>query len=310
LGLKREKVTSRRKARSVLLAGILVVGLLPFVTEDAAATSHWDCVVNDSSWQMTVGRSDMDGFVVKDVKYGTTPQYRVKYMNIKWVDIDVDHAGIVDLAASHGEATACYPYTGAGHVREVYTPDSSHDEGYTGVVITIDIDYTTAGALTLTLTSSQGGDKRVHELGIDVDCSENSSSDPSDDGLRFNHTYTTGPAAQVRYESAMFGDEDGASPSSNRADYEVVEPGLGNRLCLKEEAHEPQGGDDQTTGYALKCTVCTAEGSSTQYTNGPWDYLNRESTWNVDVMLAVTKVKLHAGSTNYVTKFEMTAYLL
>jgi hypothetical protein len=265
---------------------------------------------------MTVGHSDRDGFVTKDVKFGATPQFRAKYLNSKWVDLNENVGGRVNVAGSGAWTTIKCPALGDpnGLVKLTFDPGNGNNDGYPNVKITFEIAYTAAGLLTVTETSNWGDSDRWHMLGIDVDCSQNGSPDPSDDGLRFNHTtrlfndpLLSGPAAQVRYESDMFGD----GQPTNDADYEAVEPGLDNRLCFWENAEEA-GVGLTTVGYALQCTACTADSASaSQYNDDPWNYLNTQSTWEVDVMFAVQKstIAAQSGNFNYVTKFEMTAVL-
>ena len=165
----------------------------------------------------------------------------------------------------------------------VYSFSGTYD-GVTNPTITIHVDYNDAGNLWVNVTS--GGAKANTQVGLYVDWSINPSgfgdTDGGNDGLGVDVRASCGAPSQQHLEGdAVAGKQSQMhfpAMESNANLYGSFEPGVDSSASYS------------TYAYFNKCTSCSDQ-SDSQYTNGPWDFVNSETMWNADVHFAAVRAR-------------------
>lgn len=281
---------------SLLLLGTLLLGFVP----QASAVFEGPCGhITHGNWKYDFGLGvGTIGPALKDVKFGD--EYRVKFANFRWINLDAD-ADLVamewttqsdcSLSFANGVGTAAITYS---------TTASSGNDGFPGATITVTVVDYAGGTLEVFITSSAGGSSRTVPFYVDVDINPSgSSADGGDDSLWFNSRSNNEGAPAEQHSEVQW--VPGWTDKNDFTTYFAWEGAYPTSYSFGIGT-EPYVSGTTISAYALKCTACSDSGSS-QYTNGPWDYLGTDSTWGADVQVVLVHSMSGLGTGSVTTRF-------
>ena len=207
-----------------------------------------------------------------------------------WINLDTD-SSLIRLESTDFVSCAVNGHqTWGDAVIRFQTTNSSGDDGFGQQVIELTVIYYNSGAATFHLKTNAGSGYQEHPFYWNVaPCNVCSSSDGSDDALVVDASLGSGANNKAEQRGETQWDE---------MPHQLWVYWVYDEVCFQfscefnsqmqfwAESFQNGGTAYYSKAWALQCTAC-GDAQYSQYTNGPWDYLNNQVTWDVDVQIVI-----------------------
>jgi hypothetical protein len=289
-----KKKNSEHKLRTLAVTALLGLSFVLLITPTASATFTNNCTRSEggSRYNFELGWSDQTGWVVKDLKADSF--YRIRWLNIPWVDLDATNAGVryIDSAPTSASCT-WIDGENRGYADSWWNYSGTHD-AVSNPHVHVHVDHNDDGNFYVTVTL-EGTSSKKSSIPLyndwQINPASSAASDGGDDGIEVNSVNSGANFAEQRLEA----DLRAGNPFEDNKWY-IVEASSGQYYAFMDGKFPSS---DETNylvnGYGNRCggtNTCPDTNGPYPTHDGPWDFLNSESTYNSDVLFTVVKQRL------------------